>query len=234
MTGHSNIRSAALAALFFTASNDMTGRNVTICAGISGFGKSTFGLRYLANADLAVRFLFDPDPGEFNPELGEFADRLGLPPARTPYELALALCQGWVAFDPHYMFPGMMREAFEWFCEFCWDMSAAVPGKKILVADEIWNYQTPQGIPRELAAIVQSGRKRGLHLMANIQEPNRLNSSILNGVSEFVCFRLQSELALKVAKNFQFDPDEVANLAPLDFVARNCDTGGMLRGQVTL
>lgn len=212
----------------------MPGRNVTICAGVSGFGKSTFGLRYLANAELSVRFLFDPDPGEFNPDLGEFADRLGLAPARNPYELALGLCQGWVAFDPHWMFPGQVHEAFDFFCQWAWDMSAEIPGRKVLVADEIWNYQTPQGIPRDLQMIVQSGRKRGLHLMANIQEPNRLNSSLLNGVSEFVAFRLQSELALKVVKNFQFDPDEVASLQPLAFVARNTDTGGELRGQVTL
>jgi hypothetical protein len=212
----------------------MPGRNVTICAGISGFGKSTFGLRYLANADLSVRFLFDPDPGEFNPELGEFADRLGLAPARTPYELALGLCQGWVAFDPHWMFPGMMKEAFNFFCQFAWEMSAELPGNKVLVADEIWNYQTPHGIPIELQTIVQSGRKRGLHLMANIQQPNRLNDALLNGVSEFVAFRLQSPKALDLVRGFEFDPDEVANLAALQFVSRNMDSGGVLRGSVTL
>src|SRR6267154_4632569 len=172
----------------------MAGRNVTVCAGTSGFGKSTFGLRLLANSpDLAVRFLFDPDCGEFNPNIGEFADRLGLQPARTLYELSLSLCQGWVAFDPHTVFPGQMKEAFNFFCNLAWEMSAEIPGKKLLVADEIWNYQTPQGIPQPLQTIVQSGRKRGLHLMTNIQQPNKLNDAILNGVSEFVCFRLQSE-----------------------------------------
>ena len=43
-------------------------RSVTLCAGVSGSGKSTFCLRYLVNADLAVRFCFDAE--------GEFAHRL--------------------------------------------------------------------------------------------------------------------------------------------------------------
>ena len=213
----------------------MPGRNVTICAGVSGTGKSTFGLRYLANADLTVRYLFDPDPGEFNPDVGEFADRLRLAPARDVYELSLGLCQGWVIFDPHTLFPGRIEEAFNWFCDWAWQTSATIPGNKVMVADEIWNYCTPQGIPYELKTIVQSGRKRRLHLMVNGQEPNRLNGTILNGVSEFVCFRLQSPAALDlVKKTYGFDAEEVSNLQPLQFVARNLDSGGELRGSIKL
>jgi len=211
----------------------MPGRNVTICAGVSGSGKSTMGLRYLANAqDLAVRFLFDPDPGEFNPEVGEFADRLGLRAARDLYGLSLSLCEGWVAFDPHTLFPGRLREALNFFCDWAWEKSLSIPGEKILMVDEIWAYQTPQGIPIELQTIVQSGRKRGLRLMVNIQEPNKLNATILNGVSEFICFRLQSPRALDLVKEYGFDPDEVSALQPLQFVARNLDSGGELRGRI--
>jgi len=80
-----------------------------------------------------------------------------------------------------------------------------------------------------------SGRKRRLHLMVNGQEPNRLNGTILNGVSEFVCFRLQSPAALDlVKKTYGFDAEEVSNLQPLQFVARNLDSGGELRGSIKL
>jgi hypothetical protein len=212
----------------------MPGRNVTICTGISSSGKSTFGLRYLINAPLSVRYLFDPDPGEFNPTVGEFADRLKLEPARDLYELNLALCKGWVAFDPHTLFPGRLKEAFNFFCEWAWETSAQIPGNKVIVADEIWNYCTPHSIPIELETIVQSGRKRSLQLMVNTQRPNRLNDSILNGASEFVCFRLQSPKTLDLVEDYEFDRDEIANLQPLQFVARNMDSGGELRGAITL
>lgn len=198
-------------------------------------GKSTFGLRYLVNAPLSVRYLFDPEPGEFNPDKGEYADRLGLTPACTAYELDLSLCQGWIAFDPHTLFPGRLEAALDFFCEWAWETAGRIPGEKIIQIDEVWKYCSPQSIPKPLQTIVQSGRKRKLRLMVNTQEPNRLNSSLLNGASEVVAFRLQSNPALDVAeKNWGLKREEIAALQPLQFVARNCDSGGELRGRLKL
>ncbi len=211
-------------------------RNVTVNAGVSGSGKSTFVNRLLLNGNYAVWFLFDPEPGEFNPDIGEFADRLKLPPARDLYELSLNLCRGRVAFDPHTLFPGRLKEAFNFFCDWAWEKSLHIPGEKILVVDEVWLYQTPQGIPLELQTIVQSGRKRKLHLLVNTQEPNRLNSSITNGVSEFVCFKLQSGPALEMIEKYpySFDPQEIGALDNLQLVARNMDSRAELRGTITI
>jgi len=209
-------------------------RNVTLLEGVSSYGKSTFCFRYLVNADLSVRFLFDPDPGEFNPDVGEFADRLGLSPAYDEYTLALAVVRGWVAFDPHTMFPGRLEEAFAWFCEWSWNLSLKIPGQKVLVVNDAWNYCSPHSIPPGMAKIVQSGRHRRLHLMIVTTEPNKLNSSVLNGVSECVAFRLQSKQALALVTDQGFDANEVAALDRLQFVARNRDSGGELRGKVTI
>lgn len=212
----------------------MSLRNITICAGVSNSGKSTFALRYLVNAKLAVRYIFDPAPGEFNPNVGEFSERLGLPAARTGYELGLGLCKGWVCFDPHTLFPGRLAEAFNFFCDWAWETSLTIPGPKVLVVDEAWLYQTNQSIPTELQMIVQSGRKRGLALLITIQEPNRLNSALRNGVSEMVCFQLQSNLALKCVADYGFRPEELPGLVPLNFIARNLDSGGELRGKIKI
>jgi hypothetical protein len=199
-------------------------RSVTIVAGLSGTGKSTFALRYLVNAPLAVRFCFDVE--------GEFAERLGLPPAREPYDLQLHACQGWVLFDPHQLFAGRIEEAFSFFCEWTYRFSERVPGKKVLVVDEVWKYCTPNAIPPELALVTQSGRKRGLALLVNTQLPNKLNGSILNEVSEFVSFRLQQDKALEKAAEYGFDLEELKALADLQFVARNLDSGGERRGRI--
>jgi hypothetical protein len=209
-------------------------RNVTVVCGISGYGKSTLGLRWLANAPLTTRFLFDPEPGEFNPELGEFAERLRLRPTRNAFELFKHFAQGWVIFDPHTLFPGQVEEAFSFFCDWAWEKSLEVPGRKAIVVDEVWQYCTPQLMPQPLRTIVQSGRKRGLQLVVNTQEPHRLNGTIKAGMSEVICFRLQSEGPLSFAKEFGFDLDEVRALAPLQFVARNMDSGGELRGSIKL
>jgi len=71
---------------------------------------------------------------------------------------------------------------------------------------------TPSAIPEELALVTQSGRKRGLALLVNTQLPNKINGSILNEVSEFVCFRLQAKMALDKAVEYGFDVDEVKTL----------------------
>jgi len=197
---------------------------VTICAGLSGTGKSTFALRYLVNAPLAVRFCFDAE--------GEFAARLGLPPSREPYDLQLHACQGWVLFDPHKLFEGRMDEAFAFFCEWAYRFSERVPGQKVLVVDEVWKYCTPAAIPEELALVTQSGRKRGLALLVNTQLPNKINGSILNEVSEFVCFRLQLDRALEKVVEYGVDAEELKALPNLSFVARNLDSGGELHGKI--
>jgi len=197
---------------------------VTLCAGVSGSGKSTFCLRYLVNADLAVRFCFDAE--------GEFAHRLDLEPATDAYSLGLALCRGWVIFDPHALFPGRMDEGFAFFCEWAFALSERIPGRKVLVVDEVWKYCSPSAIPPELALVVQTGRKRNLALMVNSQQPQKINGSILNELSEFVCFQMQFPRALEFAAAYGFDPEELRGLPALSFVARNLDSGGELRGRI--
>lgn len=201
-------------------------RSVTICAGVSGTGKSTFALRYLVNADLAARFCFDPD--------GEFANRLDLKPAGDIYGLCKAFVQGWVLFDPHDLFAGRVTEGFNFFCEWAYVISGRIPGSKVLVVDEVWKYCTPATIPEELALVTQTGRKRGLGLLVNTQLPHKLNGSILNECSEFVGFRLQHERALEKAADFGFNGEELRTLPDLSFVARNLDSGGELRGRIKL
>jgi DNA helicase HerA-like ATPase len=214
----------------------MSLRNVTVCAGVSGSGKSTFVCRLLVNGKYSEVYIFDPEPGEFDSNIGEYAGRLGVTPARDGYELNLALCRGCVAFDPHTLFPGRMKEALVFLCDWAWETALKIPGDKIIVIDEVWLYQTPQGIPMELQRIVQSGRKRGLHLIVNTQEPNRLNSSITNGVSEFVCFKLQSGPALEMVSGYpySFDQEEIGALERLQLVARNMDSRAELRGRIKL
>jgi len=199
-------------------------RVVTIVAGLSGTGKSTFALRYLVNAPLDVRFIFDPE--------GEYSARLQLPGAATPYDLALALCRGWVLFDPHTLFAGRLEEAFAFFCEFAYAKSEQIPGRKVLVVDEAWKYVTVHKQPEELALCVQSGRKRGLECMFNTQVPNKLVSAIRNECSELVCFRLADDLCLELPRSRGMDAEEIGALPDLAFVARNLDTGGELRGKI--
>jgi hypothetical protein len=209
-------------------------RAVTIIAGLSSYGKNTFMSRFLLNADLSARYIFDPDPGEFNPDLGEFAHRFSLDPTQDPYELALHLCRGWICFDPHLMFRGRPGDGLNFFCEWAYEKSFELPGEKAIVVDEIWKYCSPHKIPEGIQTAALSGRKPHVQLYCLTQEPNRLNNTLKSAASEIVCFRLQGTPALDYAEEYGFNREEVANLQQFQWVARNIDSGGELRGIIEI
>ena len=196
-------------------------KSVNVIAGVGQSGKTTFGNRLLANGDFTVRFVFDPE--------NEAAERFGLAPTRSEFDLAAHLVRGWVLFDPEEIFGSNYETAFEFFCEWVFAKAAQLPGAKILMVDEVWKLCPNRTIPAELANIVRTGRKRGLASVFLTQTPNELPGVILNEVTEFVAFRLQSEAALTLAERRGFDRSELASLANLNFISRT-DLGGERRG----
>lgn len=199
-------------------------RSVTLVAGQSGSGKTTFALRYLVNApDLVARFAWDAD--------GQIASRLGVPAAETEEDLEASLEDGWSVFSPDVMFPGRHAEGFAWFAGWVFGACARGPGRKVLLVDEVWRYCSPTSIPPTLAECVQTGRVRGLSSMFATQRPNRINESITNETTELVCFRLQGANALRVVQEMGA-PAEVAALPPGAWIARDLRRGGQLRGRL--
>ncbi len=199
-------------------------KSVNVIAGVGQSGKTTFGNRLLANGDFSVRFIFDPE--------NEAAERFGLVPTRTEFDLVTHLLRGWVLFDPEFLFGSNYEAAFEFFCEWVFAKAAQLPGAKILMVDEVWKLCPNRTIPNELANIVRTGRKRGLASVFLTQTPNELPGVILNEVTEFVAFRLQSEAALTLAERRGFVREDLASLANLSFISRT-DLGGERRGALT-
>ena len=192
---------------------------------MTGSGKTTFSIRYLLNVPAACRFVFD--------DLGQYKSRLPqIHHASTAAQLEAALATRWVLFNPHVMFPGASADAFRYFCD--WSLNAARrgPGKKVFVADEIWQYQSAHQIPRELAALAQVGRSENLELMSGTQLPHRLNSSITGQSTELVCFRLDEPLALDKIEELGIRPAEVSALPLGSFISVNRLSRGTLRGKL--
>jgi hypothetical protein len=200
-------------------------RAVTLIAGRSGSGKSTFAIRYLLNAPgMACRFVFDPR--------GEFSQRLRVRPATTARELEDALAGQWVIFDPTRCFHSDVPKAFRFFCQWAFAVSGRGRGQKVMLVDEVWKYCSPQSIPLELAVCVQEGRKVGLDLMFCTQRPNQLNESITNETTEAVCFALGGFNALKTMEGLDVPLEISSHLPNGQFFAVNRDTGNTLSGRV--
>jgi len=191
---------------------------------MTGSGKSTFAYRYLLNAPAACRFVFD--------DLGRAAARLKIRPAATARDLEAALPSRWLVFNPHRMFPGNPRKGFNYFCDWVYQASKRGAGKKLVLVDEIWQWQTAQSIPYELNLLVTTGREENIELVSCTQYPHRINASLTGAATEVVAFRLDEELALKRISGLQMDAGEVQKLPLGQFIARNRLSGGVIRGKM--
>lgn len=196
----------------------------TLIVGMTGSGKSTFAFKYLLNAPAACRFIFD--------DLGRAAVRLGLPPVYTANQCEAALPRRWVVFNPHRMFPGDTKHAFRWFCQWAFDCARRGPGKKLLLVDEIWQWQDNFQMPRELALVVQAGREENIELVCCTQLPHKINASITGQATELVCFHLDEPLALKRVQELGADLSQVQSLPMGAYISRNRISKSVLAGTV--
>ena len=199
----------------------------TLVVGKGGSGKTTFALRYLvSDTDLTCRFIFDPR--------GDISERLRIPPAELEPELELALEDRFVIFDPALMFPGNHQAGLEYFCNWVNLKCQRMPGRKVLMIDEVWKYCSPNSLCLPLGVAVLDGRKFGLETMFVAQQPNRLNESILAQVTELVAFHLQGENGLAKFKKLvavEVPLEEIQSLPMGSYVAVS-ESGGVLRGRV--
>jgi hypothetical protein len=201
-------------------------RKVTIVAGASSTGKTSFVLRYVLNAPAACRFIFDAD--------GDYARSLKCAPAGTQATLDWQIQNsGWGIYDPSQMFAADYSAGLEWFAGYVWQKSAQLPGQKILVVDEINRFGVdPHNCPPSLATLAQAGRKHSVELLLTTHEPNRVNPAIANQLTEIVAFQQTDLCALEKLERYGFNPDEVGRLPIGSFVSKNILSGGWLRGKL--
>lgn len=196
----------------------------TMAFGMTGSGKTTFALRYLLNVSAACRFIFD--------DKGQAAARLKIRHSSTATQCENDLQRRWVVFNPHVMFQGDTSGAFRWFCQWVFDVSKRANGKKIILVDEVWQWCSPNGIPKELAMISQTGRVENIELLVASQMPHKIHSSVSGQATEMVCFKLQERLALDAVENLGADRSQVESLNPGEFVSWNRLSGASLVGKI--
>lgn len=188
--------------------------------GASGSGKTTFALKVLANMKARLRLIFDPE--------GEFSARLGLPLCRTFAQLDAAVPTGWACFDPYDEFENP-EDGIRFFCRYAFEVSERMPGRKVLMVDELQELLSGHKIPPELASVVWRGRRRGLDSVFIGHAPNELHNTVRSQLTEVVCFQLTDANALDFPQGFGFNPEELRTLPQFRYVCRT-KRGAEVRG----
>lgn len=195
-----------------------------LVTGKSGYGKTTYWLRALLGTPADCRFIFD--------HKGEVAHRLGARPAFSIEELAQGVTDGWCVFNPSVMFKGRLPDAFNFFCDFAYEVACELPGRKIFAADELQQFVGTNSMPPELAAIIEDGRIRALDAMLITSQPNLIHNRVRTQMTEAVTFFLDEERALEPLMSWGFNEAEVRSLEKFQFLQRDLSDGTQQRGSV--
>jgi hypothetical protein len=196
-------------------------REMTV--GTGGVGKTTAFIERLKKQKASVVWIFD--------HKHEFCRKLNSPAIYSIPELCRATAKGgYVCFDPCRLWPDDKIAAFRFFCDFVYGVSAEIPGRKILVADEIHRLTEKSKRPRELLLCVDDGRCFRLDCMFVGQASNSMHNEFRNQITELYTFRQADKNAVVFLEDNGFDPDEVRALRPGEWLWRNFNTGQAARG----
>lgn len=193
-----------------------------LITGASGSGKSTYWTRYITGTAARIKFVFDHE--------GEFAYRHKIKPAVTIEELAAGTGHGWAVYDPSVMFAGRLGEGFDFFCDFAFQVSSSLDGRKLFCCDELQKLVGTNQVSPELALVLETGRRYGLDVALITQQPNLVHNRIRNQLTEVVSFRQIDAAPIQWLEGAGFKGEELSALPNGRFVARNLLTGGQATG----
>jgi hypothetical protein len=195
-----------------------------LITGKSGMGKSTYFSRVLSHHPAQWKFIFDHE--------GELQVRLGLPAITDPSELSAAVEGRWVVFDSSKAFPGRTFEAFDFFCDWVFEIAQQLKGPKLFCCDELQKLTDTRSVSLPFSTLLETGRRYEIDGLMVSQAPNLLHNRIRNQLTELVTFAHLDHNALQFLVDVGCNDEEVRGLAPGQFIALNLSSGGSTRGAV--
>jgi hypothetical protein len=189
--------------------------------GVGGHGKSTLFKKLLDGEKADYWFYYDHQC--------EFSARFRMESSYDLQSLSRQTGTGLVCFDPSRLFPGRSGDGFLFFCDFVFDVSGEVKGRKILVCDEMHKLVF-QDDPVELVTVMDLGRRRSLDVFCVAQSPNQLHNMAQNQFTEIFTFRQANANCTKHLIDVGFDKKELLTLRPGEYLWRNLTTGEARRG----
>jgi len=197
-------------------------RSATLITGQSGSGKSTLFLARLTSYAAAWKLVFDAE--------GEAAHKLRVPAVKTVAGLVNAVAaQRLIVFDPSELFRRRLPEGFDFFCQWAWHVSEALPGVKLLACDEIKRFLPPgRPIGPGLRDVMDTGRRRGLDVLFATHTLGCVNWEVRGQLTDVVTFRQSDGLPLEWLESPEIGiprSEVIALPVPGGYIHKNLLTG---------
>jgi hypothetical protein len=198
---------------------------VTLTFGQGSSGKTSFLIRYLINTPFACAFIFDQN--------GQLSHRLGKKHVGTAAECEAALATRWVCFNPYRMFDAdKVDDAFDYFCEWAFAVSQRGTGRKILVADDSWEFSAARMLRKPLAQVVKIGRFYHLEFFGATHRPQEYNIGVRSLVTEWVAFNTTEPRDIEAVQDYFPGVVAATTLPKFEFIAFNRDSRRELRAKL--
>ncbi len=174
------------------------------CCGASGLGKTTRLCRMAGERQPDFLFAFD-----FK---GQLAEQLGGAWTHHRAQLGAALRHGGAFYSGRD--GGETLAAFDSFCLAAYDLARVLPGRKLLLVDELQNYcgTHASALPPSLALVIKEGRHFNLAFGFTCQTLNEIHNAIRAQLTTVCAFRHQGERATSFLESIGYDARDLVSL----------------------
>lgn len=190
--------------------------------GTGGSGKSTAQRKRIEGQKARYYFIFD--------HKHEYGTKFGKKYCYSLDDLVKATAAGgWIVFDPCVMFKSDKIAAFKFFCNFVYEVSGELKGRKIFICDEVHRFVSHGERPEEFLCIMDDGRNFCLDVMCICQAGNSIHNEVRNQITEAYTFRQSDENAIKWLCGNGYDETQIRALRPGEYLWRDLANGGETR-----
>lgn len=194
--------------------------------GRSGMGKTTYVIKYVKHRPQTTAIIFDHKL--------EFYGREKIEPIYNRKQMTEAIIrkQPIVSFSHLEEFPGDAQGAFEWICEWSYEVARATQSNYLFVCDEVNRFTGNVGDDWEFNQLIEDGRLWGLDFIGTSHSGNQVHNRLRGQLTEIVAFNTDESLPLQFLAGNGFDPYEVQSLDKGEFLLKSRNLGKFVRGRI--
>lgn len=203
-----------------------------LMTGMSGTGKTTLFFAKIDEEKAAYKFVYDSQ--------GEFSSRFGLQAVYDGEGILKSVEQGgWVCYDPVDSIEsieeaGLADDAdadpLQAFLSLVFAVCKEVPGRKLVVIDELDDLTDVSNTPSKLLTLLRTGRRYQVDFYAICQGTNSLHNRVRQQITEIYAFAQGDDNATKWLVSRGMPEEKLLALPPGKYLYKNRNSPKVIEG----